>query len=97
MPVNAPVMEFPRRYLNRGVGFAAGWIYWFAYAVLAADQLVAVANTVKFRYDDGRTLLHWHTGESVDSAIWIFVFIAPVTLINMFPVRVCAVRSDEFP
>lgn len=25
MPVNAPVMEFPRRYLDRGVGFAVGW------------------------------------------------------------------------
>lgn len=31
MPVNAPVMEFPRRYLDRGVGFAVGWIYWQAY------------------------------------------------------------------
>ena len=30
MPVNAPVMEFPRRYLDRGVGFAVGWIYWQA-------------------------------------------------------------------
>lgn len=28
MPVNAPVMEFPRRFLDRGVGFAVGWIYW---------------------------------------------------------------------
>ena len=28
MPVNAPVMEFPRRYLDRGVGSAVGWIYW---------------------------------------------------------------------
>lgn len=28
MPVNAPMMEFPRRFLDRGVGFAVGWIYW---------------------------------------------------------------------
>jgi amino acid transporter len=28
MPVNAPVMEFPRRFLDRGVGFAVGWMYW---------------------------------------------------------------------
>jgi yeast amino acid transporter len=27
MPVNAPVMEFPRRFLDRGVGFAVGWMY----------------------------------------------------------------------
>lgn len=29
MPVNAPAMEFPRRFLDRGVGFAVGWIYWY--------------------------------------------------------------------
>lgn len=28
MPVNAPVMEFPRRFIDRGVGFAVGWMYW---------------------------------------------------------------------
>ena len=28
MPVNAPVMEFPRRFLDRGLGFAIGWMYW---------------------------------------------------------------------
>lgn len=28
MPVNAPVMEFPRRFLDRGVGFSIGWMYW---------------------------------------------------------------------
>jgi amino acid permease len=30
MPVNAPVMEFPRRFLDRGVGFSIGWMYWYA-------------------------------------------------------------------
>ena len=30
MPVNAPVMEFPRRFLDRGVGFSVGWMYWYA-------------------------------------------------------------------
>lgn len=29
LPVNAPMMEFPRRFLDRGVGFAIGWIYWY--------------------------------------------------------------------
>jgi amino acid transporter len=28
MPVNAPMVEFPRRFLDRGVGFAVGWLYW---------------------------------------------------------------------
>ncbi|KAK0105446.1 hypothetical protein ONS96_004833 [Cadophora gregata f. sp. sojae] len=88
MPVNAPVMEFPRRFLDRGVGFAVGWMYWFAYAVLAADELVAVSNTIKFRYDDGRTFLNWSTGNNVDNAVWISLFLVIVIVINMFPVRV---------
>jgi amino acid permease len=33
MPVNAPVMEFPRRFLDRGVGFSIGWMYWYAYNI----------------------------------------------------------------
>ncbi|KAH8169398.1 amino acid permease domain-containing protein [Sarocladium implicatum] len=87
MPVNAPMMEFPRRFLDRGVGFAVGWVYWFAYAVLAADQLVAVSNTLKFRYDDSRTFLSWPTGEAVDTAIWVSVFLILVIIVNLFPVR----------
>lgn len=89
MPVNAPVMEFPRRFLDRGVGLAVGWMYWFAYATIAADELVAVSNTVKFRYDDGTTYLNWKVGEDVDSAVWIGLFLVLVVTFNMLPVRVC--------
>ncbi|KAI9046855.1 hypothetical protein LZ554_008934 [Drepanopeziza brunnea f. sp. 'monogermtubi'] len=88
MPVNAPVMEFPRRFLDRGVGFAVGWMYWFAYTILAADELVAVSNTIRFRYDDHKTFLHWSTGENVDNAVWISLFLVIVICINMFPVKV---------
>ncbi|KAH8673457.1 proline-specific permease [Xylariales sp. PMI_506] len=87
MPVNAPMMEFPRRFLDRGFGFAVGWMYWFAYAVLAADELVAVSNAIQFRYDDGRTSLGWTVGESVDNAVWISAFLVLVVIINLFPVR----------
>ncbi|KAL2268174.1 hypothetical protein VTJ83DRAFT_3020 [Remersonia thermophila] len=88
MPVNAPVMEFPRRFVSRGVGFAVGWIYWFAYAVLAGEQLVAVSNAIKFRYEDGTTTLKWDVGLQTDDAIWITVFLVLVVIFNMFPVRV---------
>ncbi|KAF4636463.1 hypothetical protein G7Y89_g1615 [Cudoniella acicularis] len=87
MPVNAPVMEFPRRYLDRGIGFAVGWMYWFAYAVLAADELVALSNTVAFKYDDGRTYLNWVVGSNTDAAVWIALFLVIVVSINMLPVK----------
>lgn len=60
----------------------------FAYAVLAGNQLVAVTNIIKFRYDDGTTFLHWQTGEDVDHAIWFIVFLVVVALVNMLPVKV---------
>jgi amino acid permease len=60
----------------------------FAYAILAADELVAVSNTIKFRYDDGRTFLNWKIGEDVDNAVWISVFLILAVTINMFPVKV---------
>ncbi|KAK3385885.1 proline-specific permease [Podospora didyma] len=87
LPVNAPVMEFPRRFLDRGVGFTVGWMYWFAFAVTSGTNLVAVSNTIKFLYDDGRTRLAWQTGLDVDSAIWVSTFLALVTIINLCPVR----------
>jgi hypothetical protein len=66
----------------------------FAYAILAADELVAVSNTIKFRYDDGRTFLNWQIGEDVDTAVWISVFLILAVTINMFPVKVCSASMD---
>jgi hypothetical protein len=71
--VGAPITEFPRRCLDRGVGVAVGWVYWFAYAVMAADQLAAVSNLVSFNYDDGTTYLDWKVGETVDPAVWEYI------------------------
>ncbi|KAK4462217.1 hypothetical protein QBC42DRAFT_176586 [Cladorrhinum samala] len=88
MPVNAPVMEFPRRFVSRGVGFAVGWVYWFAFAVLSGEQLVAISNAIGFVYDDGKTVLKWKIGTEVDNAVWISVFLIVVVLFNMVPVRV---------
>ena len=88
MPVNAPVMEFPRRFVDRGVGFAVGWMYWFAWCVGASDQLVAIARTINFKYDDGRTFLDWNGGNYVDSAVWISIFLFLAICVNMLPAKV---------
>ncbi|EZF68454.1 hypothetical protein H105_08974 [Trichophyton soudanense CBS 452.61] len=87
MPVNAPVMEFPRRFLDRGVGFAVGWTYWFAYAVVATHNMVGAAETARYSYVDGKTDVTWEVGERVDTAVWITVFIVLIALINLFPVK----------
>jgi hypothetical protein len=80
MPVHAPVMKFPRRFLDRGVGLAVGWMYWFACAVAAADQLAAASRTVKSQHDDGKTYLDWKIGEYDDSVIWTSVLLVLVRI-----------------
>lgn len=93
MPVNGPIMEFPRRFLDRGVGLAVGWMYWFAYCVLAADQLVAFSNAIRFQYDDNRTSLIWKVGVDTDPAVWVSLGIVLVISFNMLPVRVSPTLS----
>lgn len=62
--------------------------YWFAYVIIAADELVAVSQTVTFSYNDGRTNLAWTIGQNVDPVVWISLFLMLVIVINMFPVKV---------
>jgi len=61
----------------------------FAYAILAADELVAVSTTLNFQYNDGTTYLNWAIGQKIDNAVWIAIFLILVVTINMFPVKVC--------
>jgi amino acid transporter len=88
IPVNAPIMEFPRRFLDRGVGFAIGWMYWLAWVVGAAGQILSASATIEFRYDDGKTNLNWDIGGYINNAIWISIFLFLIISINMLPVKV---------
>lgn len=60
--------------------------------MLAASQVVAFANAVRFSYDDtdigGKTVIHWNTGENVDSAVWISICLVVIVIINLLPVIV---------
>jgi hypothetical protein len=64
----------------------------FAYAVIAAEEITAVSNTMDFRYDDDRTFLSWPVGQNIDPAVWITLFLALVIVVNMFPVKVSMLR-----
>lgn len=88
MPINAPTMEFPRRFLDRGVGLAVGWIYCIGNTISVAAQLIAISKLIKFQYDDGKTYLDWKIGEYVDSAVWISICLVIVISVNMLPVKV---------
>jgi uncharacterized membrane protein YdbT with pleckstrin-like domain len=60
----------------------------FSYVVMAADQIVTVAASIRFQYDDGRTFINWATGMDTSPALWISVFLVVVIMVNMIPVKV---------
>lgn len=68
----------------------------FQTAVTTADELTAVTQAIRFKYDDGRTYLAWTVGDTVDPAL--YVILSPAhskersreihrTLRNMLPTR----------
>lgn len=64
----------------------------FSYVVMAADQIVTVAASIRFQYDDGHTFISWATGMNPSPALWISVFLVVVIIVNMIPVKVSCNR-----
>jgi amino acid transporter len=60
----------------------------FALAICGAQELVAAAKMINFRYEDGITSLSWAFGTDISPFVWIALFLVLVTLINMAPVKV---------
>jgi amino acid permease len=93
-PVQGPLFEFPGRFIDEAVGYATGWITWFAWVVILAAEILAVAQLWKFRFDDAYLKdvgypderLGWST-ESYSPAVWVFLFLILIGVINLLPVR----------
>jgi amino acid transporter len=51
-PVQGPLFEFPGRFIDEAVGYATGWISWFAWVVILAAEVLAVAQMWRFRFDE---------------------------------------------
>jgi amino acid transporter len=93
-PVQGPLFEFPGRFIDEAVGYATGWITWFAWVVIFAAELLAIAQLWQFRFDPKYLeeigypdkVLGWDT-EGYSPALWIFLFLVLVGLINTLPVR----------
>jgi amino acid transporter len=93
-PVQGPLFEFPGRFIDEAVGYATGWITWFAWVVLLAAEVLAVAQLWKFRFDASYLKdvgypdreLGWST-EHYSPAVWVFLFLILIGLINLLPVK----------
>lgn len=64
------------RYVSNSLGFAMGWLYWYAFAILVPYEITAASVVVSY----------WPN--SVPVAAWITIFLVVVISLNCFPVRV---------
>ncbi|KAF2180177.1 hypothetical protein K469DRAFT_639942 [Zopfia rhizophila CBS 207.26] len=93
-PVQGPLFEFPGRFIDEAVGYATGWISWFAWTVIISAEILAVAQLWKFRFDEQYLRdvgypdkeLGWST-EGYSPSVWVFLFLILIGLVNLLPVR----------
>lgn len=67
---------FVKRFVDPSLAFAAGWNYWYAYAILVAAE--ATAGAILLSY--------WET--PVHNAVWITIFLIVVLFLNIVAVEV---------
>ena len=67
---------FVKRFVDPSLAFAAGWNYWYAYAILVAAE--ATAGSILLDY--------WDT--PVPTAVWIAIFLLVILLLNIVAVGV---------
>ncbi|KAK7958387.1 hypothetical protein PG988_013235 [Apiospora saccharicola] len=92
-PVKGPIIEFPRRFLDESLGYAAGWMAWFSWIILVSAELVAVTHIFQFRYPPEHLVEAGYPDATlefypnVSPAVYVFCFLIVMFLINMLPVR----------
>lgn len=67
---------FVKRFVDPSLAFAAGWNYWYAYAILVAAE--ATAGAILLDY--------WET--PVHNAVWITIFLVIVLFLNIVAVGI---------
>ncbi|KAF1817393.1 proline-specific permease [Eremomyces bilateralis CBS 781.70] len=94
-PIPGPLFEFPGRFLDESVGYATGWLSWFALTVTMAAQIMTISRLFKFNFDPEYLrdvgypdeTLSWNTG-GVSPAAWVFIFLIIIFAVNILPVRI---------
>ncbi|KAH8917130.1 hypothetical protein BT69DRAFT_1227272, partial [Atractiella rhizophila] len=75
LPVPGGHISLSRRFVDPALSFAMGWAYWSLYAILIPTELAAAAVLVGF----------WN--RTISNAVWVTVFLALLTGINLFGAR----------
>ncbi len=66
--------SFVDRYFDSSLGFAAGWNYFYAFSIIIPAEITAAGIIIEYWTD------------SVNSAVWITIFLLVITILNFLPV-----------
>ncbi|RYP00436.1 hypothetical protein DL766_001435 [Monosporascus sp. MC13-8B] len=75
IPVAGSFTVYSSRFLDRSLGFAMGWTYWFSWSITFALELVAASVVIQF----------WNSSLSI--GIFVATFWVVFTAINFLPIR----------
>ncbi len=75
LPVSGSFETYANRYVDKSLGFALGWNYWFNWAITLAAELVAGALIMKYWFPD------------VPAAVWSGIFLVVLFFLNYLSTR----------
>ncbi|KAI8614938.1 amino acid permease/ SLC12A domain-containing protein [Chytriomyces sp. MP71] len=84
IPVEGAFSAFPARFVNRALGFAAGWNYWFVWALTFPCEMAGISALMSYWIDTSR----------VASWVWSLVYMVPLVAVNL--VAVTGFAETEF-
>lgn len=75
LPVSGSFETYANRYVDKSLGFALGWNYWFNWAITLAAELVAGALIMKYWFPD------------VPASVWSGIFLVILFFLNYLSTR----------
>ena len=78
LPVHGGTMSYyGYRYVSRSMGFALGWLYWYALGILVPYEITAA----------GLVIQYWDPNESISIAVWVTIMMIVIVGLNFLPVK----------
>mgnify|MGYP002135859906 CR=1 FL=1 len=75
LPVSGSFETYANRYVDKSLGFALGWNYWFNWAITIAVELVAAQIVMAYWFPD------------VPGTLWSLLFLGIFVLLNIVSVK----------
>ncbi|OCL00522.1 uncharacterized protein K441DRAFT_103851 [Cenococcum geophilum 1.58] len=86
IPATGPVWELPALFIDTTLGGTLGYMFWFMYLVIYAEEVSVTARLFGFDYK-GEPRLSWNRTKGVNSGIWALLTIITSCGVNVLPVR----------